>query len=236
MLDMAITEQDLVHSDLVQTKGGNRVTVDRGRDALLTEFGKAVLEDRYMLPGETFQDLFARVAGYYGDDSGHAQRMYDYISKLWVMPATPVLSNGGTDRGLPISCFLNEANDSLNGIVDLWNCFFDDWHMYDWFYLAPYRESFGAQSQDFARVRVENSLFRRTPHGKDLLSQADEATRCESNGTLDGIGNVVTPDSTATLSFGSGCVGSTGFTRPYTITLDAADASLRTRLETLAGN
>lgn len=122
------------------------------------------------------------------------------------------------------------------GIVDLWNCFFDDWHMYDWFYLAPYRESFGAQSQDFARVRVENSLFRRTPHGKDLLSQADEATRCESNGTLDGIGNVVTPDSTATLSFGSGCVGSTGFTRPYTITLDAADASLRTRLETLAGN
>jgi len=118
---MAITEQDLVHSDLVQTKGGNRVTVDRSRDALLTEFGKAVLEDRYLLPGETFQDLFARVAGYYGDDSDHAQRMYDYISKLWVMPATPVLSNGGTERGLPISCFLNEANDSLNGIVDLWN-------------------------------------------------------------------------------------------------------------------
>src|SRR5258708_33711134 len=37
------------------------------------------------------------------------------------MPATPVLSNGGTSRGLPISCFLNEASDSLEGIVGLWN-------------------------------------------------------------------------------------------------------------------
>ena len=37
------------------------------------------------------------------------------------MPATPVLSNAGTERGLPISCFLNEASDSLEGIVDLWS-------------------------------------------------------------------------------------------------------------------
>jgi ribonucleoside-diphosphate reductase alpha chain len=87
----------------------------------LTNFGKAVLTDRYLLPGETYQDLFARVASYYGDDNEHAQRIYNYISKLWFMPATPILSNGGTDRGLPISCFLNEVNDSLDGIVDNWN-------------------------------------------------------------------------------------------------------------------
>ena len=43
------------------------------------------------------------------------------MSRLWFMPATPVLSNGGTQRGLPISCFLNEASDSLEGIVGLWN-------------------------------------------------------------------------------------------------------------------
>src|ERR1700741_1243699 len=73
------------------------------------------------MPGESFQDLFARVASYYGDDAAHAQRLYDYISKLWLMPATPVLSNGGTNRGLPISCFLNEASDSLEGILGLWN-------------------------------------------------------------------------------------------------------------------
>ncbi|MGF1628408.1 MAG: ribonucleoside-diphosphate reductase subunit alpha [Kiloniellaceae bacterium] len=95
--------------------------MDRSRDANLTVFGKATLSDRYLMPGESFQDLFARVAAHYADDSAHAQRLYDYISRLWFMPATPVLSNGGTSRGLPISCFLNEAGDSLDGIVGLWN-------------------------------------------------------------------------------------------------------------------
>ena len=95
--------------------------VDHGRDALLTDFGKDTLKDRYLLPGESFQDLFVRVASAYADDQAHAQRLYDYISKLWFMPATPVLSNGGTGRGLPISCFLNSVPDSLNGIVDTWN-------------------------------------------------------------------------------------------------------------------
>ncbi|MGE0225166.1 MAG: ribonucleoside-diphosphate reductase subunit alpha [Acetobacteraceae bacterium] len=101
--------------------GRHQVRVDRSRDALLTEFGKATLSDRYLMPGESFQDLFARVASFYGDDTAHAQRIYDYMSRLWFMPATPVLSNGGTNRGLPISCFLNEASDSLDGIVGLWN-------------------------------------------------------------------------------------------------------------------
>jgi ribonucleoside-diphosphate reductase alpha chain len=107
--------------DAVQMPGRHQVRVDRSRDALLTEFGRATLSDRYLMPGEDFQDLFGRVASYYGDDAAHAQRLYDYISKLWFMPATPVLSNGGTNRGLPISCFLNEASDSLDGIVGLWN-------------------------------------------------------------------------------------------------------------------
>jgi len=107
--------------DTVQMRGRHPVRVDRSRDALLTDFGRATLDDRYLLPGESYQDLFARVASFYGDDAAHAQRLYDYISRLWLMPATPVLSNGGTQRGLPISCFLNEASDSLDGIVGLWN-------------------------------------------------------------------------------------------------------------------
>jgi ribonucleoside-diphosphate reductase alpha chain len=107
--------------DAVQLEGHGQVRIDRTRDALLTDFGKATLDDRYLLPGESYQDLFARVASAYGDDAAHAQRIYDYISRLWFMPATPVLSNGGTTRGLPISCFLNEASDSLDGIVGLWN-------------------------------------------------------------------------------------------------------------------
>ena len=97
------------------------VTVDRSRDALLTDFGKDTLNDRYLLPGESYQDLFARVASAYADNAEHAQRLYDYISRLWFMPATPVLSNGGTGRGLPISCYLNSVSDSLEGIVGTWN-------------------------------------------------------------------------------------------------------------------
>jgi ribonucleoside-diphosphate reductase alpha chain len=97
------------------------VEVDRSRDALLTDFGRETLKDRYLLPGESYQDLFARVAAAYADNAEHAQRLYDYISRLWFMPATPVLSNGGTGRGLPISCYLNSVSDSLEGIVNTWN-------------------------------------------------------------------------------------------------------------------
>ena len=116
MLDLVQTEHDLF-----QSKSGISVKIDRGRDANLTDFGKAVLTDRYLMPSEEYQDLFARVSCHFADNSEHAQRIYDYMSNLWFMPSTPVLSNGGTERGLPISCFLNEANDSLDGIVDLWN-------------------------------------------------------------------------------------------------------------------
>ena len=97
------------------------LTLDRSRDDLLTDFGKKTLEDRYLLAGESYQDMFARVATAFSDDADHAQRVYDYMSKLWFMPSTPVLSNGGADRGLPISCFLNAVSDSLDGIQQVWN-------------------------------------------------------------------------------------------------------------------
>jgi len=107
-------------TELFQNEKGITIKIDRSRDVNLTDFGKATLKDRYLGQNESFQDLFARVASVYADDNLHAQRIYNYISNLWFMPATPVLSNGGTERGLPISCFLNEANDSLEGITDLW--------------------------------------------------------------------------------------------------------------------
>jgi len=118
---MTVAEGEIAVLDAVQMQGRHQVRMDRSRDVLITDFGRATLDDRYLMPGEGYQDLFARVASYYGDDGAHAQRIYDYISKMWFMPATPVLSNGGTQRGLPISCFLNEASDSLDGIVGLWN-------------------------------------------------------------------------------------------------------------------
>ena len=107
-------------TELFQNEKGITIKIDRSRDANLTDFGRATLTDRYLGQNESFQDLFARVASVYADDNLHAQRIYNYISNLWFMPATPVLSNGGTERGLPISCFLNEASDSLEGITNLW--------------------------------------------------------------------------------------------------------------------
>ena len=108
-------------TELFQNDKGIIIKIDRSRDKNLTDFGRATLSDRYLGQNESFQDLFARVASTYADNNLHAQRLYNYISNLWFMPATPVLSNGGTERGLPISCFLNEAGDSLNGILDLWS-------------------------------------------------------------------------------------------------------------------
>lgn len=100
------------------TRHGREVSLrlDAARDDLLTDFGKQTLRDRYLMPGEDFQSMFGRVAAFFSDDEEHAQRLYDYISRLWFMPSTPVLSNGGTDRGNPISCFLNYVPDSLEGI------------------------------------------------------------------------------------------------------------------------
>ena len=115
-------ESDSKNNALLKKKENtkNDVRPNYSRDHLLTDFGKATLLDRYLLPGEKFQDMFLRVAKQYSDDFEHCERIYNYISKLWFMPATPVLSNGGAKRGLPISCFLNSVQDSLDGILSKW--------------------------------------------------------------------------------------------------------------------
>jgi ribonucleoside-diphosphate reductase alpha chain len=94
------------------------VKIDYSKDSMLTEFSKKTLQDRYLVGDEKSpQEAFARAAEAFADDEAHAQRIYDYASNLWFMFATPVLSNGGTKRGLPISCFLNYVDDSREGIT-----------------------------------------------------------------------------------------------------------------------
>ena len=94
------------------------IAIDYGRDRLLSDFGVKTLKDRYLIQGEVSpQEAFARAAATFADDENHAQRLYDYASNLWFMFSTPVLSNGGTSRGLPISCFLNYIPDSRGGIT-----------------------------------------------------------------------------------------------------------------------
>src|SRR6476659_1468782 len=101
------TGSEVTSDDVSTTATGSKavhaprfdVKTDSSRDALLTEFGKETLKDRYLLPGEGYQDLFARVAAAYSDDAEHAQRVYGYLSRLWFMQPPPVLSHGGTGRG-----------------------------------------------------------------------------------------------------------------------------------------
>ena len=92
--------------------------MEYSRDELLTHFGKKTLQDRYLLPEEKSpQDAFMRAAKAFSDTDEMAQRIYDYASKLWFMYSTPILSNGGTQRGMPISCFLNYVGDSREGLT-----------------------------------------------------------------------------------------------------------------------
>src|SRR5215203_2734754 len=97
------------------------ITIDPSNDSLLTEFAKTRLKDGYAFGKETIQDAFARASCAFADDSEHAQRLYNYVAnRQWFMFATPLLSNGGTQRGLPISCFLNYVADSRGGITNHW--------------------------------------------------------------------------------------------------------------------
>ena len=92
--------------------------INYDRDALLTDFGKTTLKDRYLLPQEDSpQDGFLRAAKAFSDNDEMAERIYSYASKLWFMYSTPVLSNAGSKRGMPISCFLNYVGDSREGLT-----------------------------------------------------------------------------------------------------------------------
>lgn len=97
------------------------INIDHTKDSNLDDFAMAKLKNNYLLPYETPQNAYERVANAYSDNEEHAQRLYNYMSDQWFTPASPVLSNGGTSKGLPISCFLNEVEDSLHGIDSKWS-------------------------------------------------------------------------------------------------------------------
>lgn len=98
-----------------------KIKLDNQRNLKLTPFGKAILKDRYLIDNESYQDFFARISNRYSDNQSHAQRLYDYMSNLWFMPSTPILNNARAKRGVPISCFLNETENSLDGFLSLFN-------------------------------------------------------------------------------------------------------------------
>ena len=88
----------------------------------MTTEGLKTLQGGYLLDGETPADMYKRVAdaaaSYYDEPlrSELAKRFYQYIWNGWLALATPVSSNLGTTRGLPISCYGNYMPDSISGI------------------------------------------------------------------------------------------------------------------------
>ena len=110
--------------DKVGVKPYLGININYNKEKKLDRFSLDTLKDRYLYKeeGETHaQEAFARAAVFAATFKGQtdfelAQRLYNYSSNLWFMFSTPILSNGGTNRGLPISCFLNYVPDSRDGL------------------------------------------------------------------------------------------------------------------------
>ena len=95
------------------------ITIDPNRDSFFDQSGVKRLKESYMKDTETSpQERFAFVSKQFSSNAEHAQRLYDYSSKHWLSYSTPILAFGKTERGLPISCYLNYINDSAEGLVD----------------------------------------------------------------------------------------------------------------------
>ena len=111
---------------MVEDKIGKKpylgIEIDYDKEKTFDKFSLDTLRDRYFWEGEEYaQEAFARASVFGATFKGVtdyelAQRLYDYSSNRWFMFSTPILSNGGTSRGLPISCFLNYVPDSRHGL------------------------------------------------------------------------------------------------------------------------
>lgn len=94
------------------------ITIDYSRDSLFTESGLQRLREGYMLESETSpQQRFAYISKTFSSNPEHAQRLYEYSSKMWLSYATPILSYGKTKKSLPISCFASYLGDSMESIL-----------------------------------------------------------------------------------------------------------------------
>ena len=108
--------------DKVGTKSYLGIIINYDKEKNFDKFSIDTLKDRYFWDNETHaQEAFARASVFGATFKGEtdyvlAQRLYDYSSDCWFMFSTPILSNGGTTRGLPISCFLNYVPDSRTGL------------------------------------------------------------------------------------------------------------------------
>jgi ribonucleoside-diphosphate reductase alpha chain len=133
------------------------IKLDEVQAAPLSYFGLENLRDRYFIrdgTGEICENpktFYARVAtGMARGDRDLAQRLYNYMARQWMTPASPTMMNIGTKKGLPISCFLNTIPDTLEGIFDGYreNAF-----------MAKYGGGIGT---DFSQLRGQNAPLQKS--------------------------------------------------------------------------
>lgn len=86
--------------------------------SIFNDISRRILEGRYLLEGETPEQGMRRAAKAYSSTDAHAERLYEYATKGWMMFASPVLSNAGNRKGLPISCYTTEMQDDLYDIMN----------------------------------------------------------------------------------------------------------------------
>lgn len=94
---------------------------ERGKDypEYMDEVALSTISKGYLLPGETPRKAYRRVARSIAERINRPDlenKFFKYIWNGWIGLASPVLSNTGTDRGLPISCFGIDTPDSIRGI------------------------------------------------------------------------------------------------------------------------
>lgn len=91
------------------------------------EYSQQFLEKGYLLPNQTLDERIKIIGDaaeeiLISEGSGHkfsgiSEKIQDYIKKGWISPSTPIWTNFGTDRGLPISCFNSHVPDTIEGIL-----------------------------------------------------------------------------------------------------------------------
>ena len=84
-----------------------------------TEVYKKTISGGYLVNGESPKDAYWRVCNAVAKrlyKPELAEKFFEYIWQGWLCLASPVLSNTGTDRGLPISCFGIDVADSIQDI------------------------------------------------------------------------------------------------------------------------
>src|ERR1700735_1044304 len=110
---------------LFKNKRTHSMTLDDLKQAneappFMDQFGYTTISNGYLLKNETPKQMYRRVAkaaaSYYSDSKKWEIKFFEAMWKNWLCPASPVLSNMGTDRGLPISCNSIHVADSVDSI------------------------------------------------------------------------------------------------------------------------